>query len=218
MLVRGGSLSRLLKRSAKSAPVRFLRIALRFFRTCPALSGYQSGVSAVAPCARRHHRAGYLGSGALTLDSYRISTDLQTSSCAFAADYGSGNLQPDFQSNGTPGISSFNVQLLSLDLRAAVNATHPCPAAAIPTGLVLQPNRDIAVRSTTHAGSAELDFGNQVVFVTNRGFFEFKLNSLDLNGLVANGDFRLLLRNDANASDARVIFASGSFTMPVHRH
>jgi hypothetical protein len=154
----------------------------------------------------------------MTLDDVRLQSDLQRSSCTFAADYSSGLNAPQFDSFGPPGTPGFNVRLVSLSLAPAAGLTRPCPADSTPTGIILETDQGLVIGQPIHSVRGEVDFPNGAVFVTNNEFFEFKLNTLNLNTKVATADFRLLLRNDANPNDTRIIFASGSFTMPVHAH
>ena len=72
--------------------------------------------------------------------------------------------------------------------------------------------------SLLSCGPAQKHWTTRVFRETNRGFFEFTLSTLDLNNRRATGNFRVIIRNDADRNDTRVIFASGSFTMPVHIH
>ena len=159
---------------------------------------------------------GPLHGGSVSIDDPRLQSDVQrTYQCTYAADY-SGSGSPQFQANGTPGTSSFNVQLVSSNLVQASGLTHPCPAGLSPTEIIIRPSQGIAVGQATRSGDVELTLSDGSVNTADIGFFEFTLSSLDRSAGSASGTFRFALTNHSDPRNLRVLaIMGGSFVMPI---
>ena len=156
------------------------------------------------------HIVDQLHSGALSLDDPRIQSDLRSASqCTFAVDPGASSA-PQLTHSGQPGGAGFNVKLDWSGIVEASGLTQPCTGANLVSLVTMYPNpwQGPAINVPMKLGVAEFNLGNNAVFSSAQGIFEFTLTSFERHSVTAS--YRYVMTNP-DPRDTRVLVITGSF-------